>query len=70
MTLSKEPLSRSSVVSGMRDLAYYREKAARFRELAAECDVTTASAMIMLAEEYEAEARQLDPTQPPQRRPE
>ena len=50
----------------MQSSAYYRDNAARFRELALDSDAQTAASLLQLAEEYEAEAQRLeeDP-QPP-----
>ena len=45
----------------MRTVVYYREKAARFRELARDSDDATAAGLILLAEEHEAEALRLEP---------
>ena len=45
----------------MREAAYYRERALRFRQLAVGTDEHTAVALIHLAEEYEAEERRLLP---------
>jgi hypothetical protein len=44
---------------------YYREQAARFRQLAEEADQLTAASLIRLAEDYEAEARHLEPDAEP-----
>ena len=44
----------------MRDAPYYRNMAARFRELAADCDERTAAALLEVAENYESEACRLD----------
>ena len=49
----------------MRDPTYYRERAARFRELASESDEETTLALLKLAEEYEAEARRLGANREP-----
>jgi hypothetical protein len=49
----------------MREAAYYREKAAHFREVARDSDAITAAALIGLAEDYEAEARRLEPDMEP-----
>ena len=49
----------------MHSVAYYRENAARFRELAADADEWTAAALIKLAQDYEAEARVLEPEAEP-----
>jgi hypothetical protein len=49
----------------MHTAAEYREKAARFRELAEGSDNQTAASLLMLAEEYEAEARRLEPDAEP-----
>ena len=49
----------------MQTAAYYREKAARFRELAKGADERTAASLIQLAEDYEAEARDLEPDAEP-----
>ena len=49
----------------MRDPTYYRERAARFRELASDSDAETTQALLLLAEEYEAEARRLGPNREP-----
>ena len=49
----------------MRTAAYYRDKAARFREMARDADERTAASLIDLAEEYEAEAARLDPDAEP-----
>ena len=49
-----------------RTSAYYREKAARFREMAKESDAATAASLLELAADFEAEARRLDPgAEPP-----
>jgi hypothetical protein len=45
---------------------YYRENAARFRELASDSDARTAASLIQLAEEYEAEALRLEPEPEPE----
>ena len=45
----------------MRTPEYYREEAARFRELASGSDEETAASLIQLAEDYEAEAQRLEP---------
>ena len=44
----------------MHNATYYRAQAARFRELAADCDAQTTASLIMLASEYEAEAERLE----------
>ena len=49
----------------MHSAAEYREKAARFRELAEGADEHTAASLILLADEYEAEARRLEPDAEP-----
>ena len=49
----------------MRDPAYYREKAALFREYAESTDERTAALLLALAEDYEAEARRLEPDAEP-----
>ena len=43
----------------------YREKAARFRELAEGADERTAATLLLLADDYEAEARRLEPDAEP-----
>ena len=43
----------------MRDAAYYRSLAVRFRKLAAGTDDRTAAALLDVAENYESEARRL-----------
>ena len=48
-----------------RTAAYYREKAARFREMAKECDAATAATLVELADDFEAEARRLEPDAEP-----
>ena len=48
-----------------RDAAYYREKAARFREMAKEADARSCASLIQLAEEYEDLARRLEPDAEP-----
>lgn len=45
--------------------AYYRDQAACFRELAKDSDDVTAVNLIQLAEDYEAEARRLEPDAEP-----
>jgi hypothetical protein len=45
----------------MRTVVYYRERAARFRELARDTDDLTAQSLIALAEEHEAEALRSEP---------
>ncbi len=46
--------------------AYYREQAARFREMAEGSDERTAATLIRVAEEFEAEAKKLEqPGDPP-----
>lgn len=49
--------------------AYYREKAAQFRDLANNSDRHTATTLMQLADDYEAEARRLEadpePPMPP-----
>ena len=49
----------------MHSANYYREQAARFRELARDADERTAASLISLAEDYEAEARHLEPDAEP-----
>ena len=49
----------------MGDAAYYREKAARFRELAKECDGATAHDLLELANEYDALASKHEPDAEP-----
>jgi hypothetical protein len=49
----------------MHSAASYREKAARFRELASDSDDLTAANLIALAEEFEAQARSLEPDAEP-----
>jgi hypothetical protein len=49
----------------MQTAAYYRAKAARFREMANDTDDHTAASLIQLAEDYEAEARDLEPDAEP-----
>jgi hypothetical protein len=49
----------------MHSAAYYREKAARFREMARGTDDRTAASLIQLAEDYEAEAQRLEPDAEP-----
>ena len=49
----------------MHSAAYYREKAARFREMARDTDDRTAASLIQLAEDYEAEAQRLEPDAEP-----
>lgn len=49
----------------METAAYFREKAAEFRDMAKDCDPETATSLILLAEEYEAEARRLQPDAEP-----
>ena len=49
----------------MHSPAYYREKAAQFRQLAEDADEGTAASLIQLAEDYEAEARALEPDAEP-----
>ena len=44
---------------------YYREKAVLFRELAETADKETAATLIMLAEEYDALAKVLEPDAKP-----
>ena len=44
-----------------RTAEYYREKAARFRELLKDSDEPTAAALRKLIEEFEAEAQRLEP---------
>lgn len=44
----------------MYGVAYYREMAAHFREIAKDSDQITAAALIGLAEDYEAEARRME----------
>lgn len=39
---------------------YYRNEAAKFRSLAKDCDTETARSLLMLAKEYEAEAKRLE----------
>ena len=46
----------------MREPGYYRDKAARFRELASDSDTVTAAALNGLAADYEAVAHRLDPS--------
>ena len=48
-----------------RTAAYYREKAARFREMAKESDDATAATLLQLAEDFEAEAERLEPDAEP-----
>ena len=45
--------------------AYFREKAARFRELARDADDRSAASLLQLAEDYEAEAQKLEPDAEP-----
>jgi hypothetical protein len=47
-----------------RTSAYYRERAATFREFAVQSDDATAGHLINLAEEFEAEALRLDDDPP------
>jgi hypothetical protein len=49
----------------MHSAAYFREKAARFREMAQDTDDRTAASLLQLAEDYEAEARRLEPDAEP-----
>ena len=49
----------------MHSAAYFREKAARFREMAQDTDDRTAASLIQLAEDYEAEAQRLEPDAEP-----
>ena len=49
----------------MREAAYYRERALRFRQLAVGADDRTAVALTHLAAEYEAEERRLAKAAPP-----
>ena len=49
----------------MRTAAYYREKAARFRQIASESDDRTAATLLQLADDYETEARRLEPDAEP-----
>lgn len=49
----------------MQTAAYFREKAAEFRDLAKACDPETARSLTLLAEEYETEARRLQPDAEP-----
>jgi hypothetical protein len=49
----------------MHDAASCREKAARFRALAVGSDKHSAEHLNLLAEEYEAEARRLEPPAEP-----
>lgn len=44
----------------MRTPAYYREKAARFRDMAKESDKQTAATLIELARDFEVEAERLE----------
>jgi hypothetical protein len=48
-----------------RTAAYYREKAARFREIAKESDPSTAATLVELSDDFEAEARRLEPDAEP-----
>lgn len=45
--------------------AYFREKAARFRALAQGADEASAASLLQLADDYEAEARKLEPDAEP-----
>jgi hypothetical protein len=49
----------------MRTAAYYRDKAARFREMARDADQRTAPSLVELAEQYEALAKRLAPDAEP-----
>ena len=44
----------------MHSAAYFREKAARFREMARDTDDRTAASLLQLADDYEAEAQRLE----------
>jgi hypothetical protein len=39
---------------------YYRTEAAKFRSMARDCDAETARSLLLLANDYEAEARRLE----------
>jgi len=41
---------------------YYRAEAAKFRSMAKDCDTETARSLLMLANDYEAEAKRLEDT--------
>jgi hypothetical protein len=53
----------------MYTVAYYRTKAAQFRELASNSDKQTAATLMQLADDFEAEAERLEaslePPMPP-----
>ena len=49
----------------MHSAAYFREQAARFREMAKDTDERTAAGLLQLAEDHEAEARRLEPDAEP-----
>ncbi len=49
----------------MRTAAYYRDRASYFRSLADGTDARTAADLIRLAENYEMEARRLEPEAEP-----
>ncbi len=49
----------------MQSAGYYREQASKFRKLAEESDSTTARMLRSLADDYDAEARRLEPEAEP-----
>ena len=49
----------------MENAAFYREKAAHFRELAKDCDEQTATDLRGLADEYDAIALRMEPDNEP-----
>jgi len=49
----------------MRDAAYYRAEAAKYREMAKDSDESTAAALRRLADDFEQEANRLEPPAEP-----
>ena len=49
----------------MHSADHFRREAARFRELAKDCDAGTAASLRALAEDYEAEAEAMEPRPSP-----